>query len=89
MRRQVRIRIEGGRRVLVGHLHRLGLGIERDPHRGIAIAAVAVAHSVDEQLLEHEVEPQAALAREGALGAEALEESADASQLGAPCKKHC
>src|SRR2546430_5457118 len=51
--------------------------------------SVAVAHRVDEELLQHDVEPQAALPRHAGLGAERLDERADGAQLAQPCKKHC
>ena len=82
-------RVERRRGVLVGQLHGLWLRVELDPDRRVAVAAMAVVHRVDEELLEHEVEPQAALARELGFGAEPLEEGADAPQFLEPCKKHC
>src|SRR2546430_8054252 len=48
--------------------------------------SVAVAHRVDEELLQHDVEPQAALPRHAGLCAERLDERADGAQLAQPCK---
>src|SRR5207237_135614 len=77
----IRERVERPCSVLVGELNLGRLGAHADPYRRVAFTPVAVAHRVDEELLQHDVEPQAALPRHPGLGAERLAERADAAHI--------